>query len=68
MRHIISISGAGVQTTMGSTTGFKSFPKPLVLPAGTGFDALNNTSRTVYVYGRLVDADSALLSGTDKNG
>jgi hypothetical protein len=67
MRHIISISGAGVQTTMGSTTGFKSFPKPLVLPAGTGFDApeLNNTSRTVYVYGRLVDADSALLSGTD---
>jgi hypothetical protein len=67
IRHVINISGATVRTTIQSTSGFHSFQKPLVLPAATGFEApgLNNTDRIVYIYGRLVDADSALLSGAD---
>ena len=67
IRHVINVSSEIVRTTIKSTSGFHSFQKPLVLPAATGFEAplLNDSDRVVYIYGRLVDADSALLSGTD---
>ena len=67
IRHVINVSATTVRTTIESTSGFHSFQKPLVLPANTGFQvpALNNEDRIVYIYGRLVDADSALLSSTD---
>jgi hypothetical protein len=67
VRHVINISSSVVRTTIESTSGFHSFQKPLILPANTGFQApsLNNADRVVYIYGRLVDADSSLLSGVD---
>jgi len=70
LRHFINKVGSAVQTVLTSTDGFRSFERPLVLPANTGFDApdLNDPlpfPREVYIYGRLVDADSALLSGAD---
>jgi len=70
IRHFQNATGGHFDTTIGSPTGFRSFDRPLVLPAQTGLEAphLNddpNSPRRVYVYGRLVDAESALLSGTD---
>jgi hypothetical protein len=70
LRHFINKVGASSQTVFTSTTGFRSFARPLVLPANTGFDAPDlgddpTFPRAVFVYGRLVDADSALLSGSD---
>lgn len=71
IRHFQNKAGGHFDTTISSATGFRSFDRPLVLPAQTGLEAPslgddpNNFPRAVYVYGRLVDADSALLSGTD---
>ena len=67
IRHFQSMSGSAVTTKITSTSGVHSFQPPLVLPASTGFEApgLGDPLRSVYVYGRLVEADSALLSSTE---
>jgi|GEM_PF-3360075 len=70
IRHIASGAGSPFESLLNSTTGFRSFDRPLILPANSGFDApdLNDPDpfpKAVFIYGRLVDADSAQLSGTD---
>jgi hypothetical protein len=67
IRHFQNATGGHFDTTISSTTGLQSFDGPLVLPAQTGLEAphLNDDFKSVYIYGRMVDAESALLSGTD---
>ena len=71
IRHFQNKAGGVTETTISTATGFRSFDRPLVLPAQTGLQAPalnddpNNFPREVFIYGRMVDADSALLSGTD---
>ena len=71
IRHFQNKAGGVTETTISTTTGFRSFDRPLVLPTSTGLQAPalnddpNNFPREVFIYGRLVDADSALLSGAD---
>ena len=70
IRHFINKVGGPTETTISSATGFRSFERPLILPTNTGLQApsLGDTlpfPREVFIYGRLVDADSALLSGAD---
>ena len=71
IRHFQNKAGGVTETTISTATGFRSFDRPLVLPAQTGLQAPalnddpNNFPREVFIYGRLVDADSALLSGAD---
>jgi len=65
VRHAINVSGSGAVTEISSSNGQKSFSPPLPVPANAGFEVPGITSvsfPTVNLYGRLVDADSELLT------
>jgi hypothetical protein len=71
IRHAAFQIGPSSESVISSTTGLRSFDRPLILPAQTGFEVTPFAGdtlpfpRRVYIYGRLVDADSALL-GVDQ--
>jgi len=71
LRHAAFQVGASSQSTIRSTTGVRSFDRPLILPAQTGLEVMPFEGdtlpfpRRVYIYGRLVDAESS-LRGVDQ--